>query len=455
MGLNAAIAVTRFGLGGTEGEIRTAEADPVGWLQRQLTPTAFGTFKDNGLLSAQEHVMAFFDHRVIRQQSRRSSAPPDMNPAGVASFGRHIRQTLIKEVSARSDFGSTTQAPFHERLTRFWANHFSVSSQKFQVAAMAGAYEREAIRPNILGSFADLAEAAIFHPAMLVYLDNWQSVGPNSRAGRRRDIGLNENLAREVLELHTVTPASGYTQDDVTEFARALTGWTLGNPRIASDQLGETLFLGLTHEPGSRTVLQKRYSDAGGEQARSIVRDLARHPATASHIATKLARHFVADAPPPALIDRLATAFLQSDGDLMALYNALLTAPEAWVRQQEKVKTPDDLLTSTSRMIGLTSVFAGEPRDVLESFAQLPFNAPSPEGWPDTKDAWIGPDSLNKRIEWARRVSSRQSSTDARDFLEQALGDLVSSETRQAVIRAESGTQGLTLALMSPEFQRR
>lgn len=455
MGINAALAVTRFGLGASPGEIDLARPDPNRWLESQLTPNAAASFDDQRLHSSQYHFKAFFDARIVRSQERSSAGTPEVNPEAAMAFGRHIRETTIAEVSARLDFGSQTPAPFHERLTRFWANHFSVSGLKFQVAAIAGAYEREAIRPNILGSFADLADAAIFHPAMLVYLDNWQSVGPESRAGRRRNRGLNENLAREVLELHTVSPAAGYTQDDVTEFARALTGWTIGNPRIGSDRPGETLFLELTHEPGRRTVLNKRYNDTGGNQARTILRDLSGHPATASHIATKLAQHFVSDTPPPHLVARLKSTFLDTGGELKALYAALIDSPEVWSGKQEKVKTPDELLTSTSRMLGLSAVFAGQPRDVFESLAQRPFAAPSPEGWPDEADAWLGPDSLTKRIEWARQVSLRRSGIDARDFLDEALGALASEETRQAIARAESGAQALTLALMSPEFQRR
>ena len=455
MGLEAAIAVTRFGLGARMGEIESVGTDAAEWLRGQLDPSAPPRFPDGSLLSSSVHLQAFFDARIVRREARGRSATPEVDPEAVQSFSRHVRRTLISEIAARSRFGEETDAPFHERLTRFWSNHFSVSSQKFQVAAIAGAYEREAIRPHILGHFPDLAEAAIFHPAMLVYLDNWQSIGPNSRVGKRRNRGLNENLAREVLELHTVTPSAGYTQADVTEFARALTGWTIGNPRLGNNQIGQTIFASRIHEDGERILLGRRHDETGEQQARAIVRDLSLHPATASNIARKLARHFTRDDPPASLVERLKQRFLETEGNLADVCLALVESPEVWDPSQGKLKTPDDLLTSTSRILGLQSVFAGEPRDVFDSFAQIPFGAPSPEGWPDSASAWIGPDSLSKRIEWAQRLGRRQVVTDARKLLEEALGDLVSAETRRSVARAETDAQGLALALMSPEFQRR
>jgi len=455
MGLDAAIAVTRFGLGARMGEIESVGTDSAGWLRGQLDPSAPPSFPDRSLLSSAAHLQAFFDARIVRREARGRSATPEVDPEAVRLFSRHVRRTLISEIAARSRFGEETDAPFHERLTRFWSNHFSVSSRKFQVAALAGAYEREAIRPHILGRFPDLAEAAIFHPAMLVYLDNWQSIGPNSRVGRRRNLGLNENLAREVLELHTVTPSAGYTQADVTEFARALTGWTIGNPRLGNSQIGETIFASRIHEGGQRMLLGKRYNAAGEQQARAMVRDLSLHLSTASNVASKLARHFTRDDPPASLVERLKQRFLETEGNLADVCLALVESPEAWDSSQGKLKTPDDLLTSASRILGLQSVFAGEPRDVFDSFAQIPFSAPSPEGWPDAASAWIGPDSLSKRIEWAQRLGQRHVGIDARKLLTEALGDLVSTETRQSVARAESDAQGLALALMSPEFQRR
>ncbi len=452
--IEGAIAVTRFGLGARRNEIETASEDPSGWLTGQLSWSSAAGFPDDALQSSRDGVLALIDYFQRRRLTRSAEAQaPD--PERVAAFARDVRRNMIKEVQARATFGALTPAGFHERLTRFWSNHFTVSARGLQTAMVAGAYEREAIRPKILGRFVDLLFAAVKHPAMLIYLDNWQSVGPQSRAGRRRGRGLNENLAREVLELHTVTPAAGYTQDDVTEFAKALTGWTVGNNLIGQDRKGETTFEPIIHEPGARRILGKRYPDAGSAQADLILEDLAAHPATAQNVAFKLARHIVADDPPPALVDRLAQNFLETGGDLDRLYRELIKSPEAWAEPAGKVKTPDEVLTSTARLLGLDRVFAGEPRDVLESFAQRPFAAPSPEGWPDTGDAWLGPDAIVKRIEWANRLGERSPEIDAREFLETALGPLASHEAKLAVSRAESGAQAIAIALMSPDFQRR
>src|SRR6185503_17138370 len=229
---------------------------------------------------------------------------------------------------------------FRERLVHFWTNHFAVSADKPQVLALAGALENEAIRPHVAGRFADLLAAVEAHPAMILYLDNQASIGPNSqlaqRRGRRtpgegRKFGINENLAREILELHTLGVDGGYTQHDVTTFAQALTGWSIGTDRVRKGGTpGKFEFHEAAHEPGTRTILGTRYGQSGVAQPRAVLADLAKHPATAHHIAVKLARHFIADEPLRDDVARLAKAFRDSDGDLPTLYRALLDTPAAW-----------------------------------------------------------------------------------------------------------------------------
>src|SRR5258706_2824525 len=238
---------------------------------------------------------------------------------------------------------------FVERLVWFWSNHFCISADK--IPSMTGAYEREAIRPHVLGRFADMLLAVESHPAMLFYLDNSASIGPNSVAGINRSRGLNENLAREILELHTLGVRSGYSQDDVTRFAYVLTGWTFlepGNPKNG----GEFVFIPRLHEPGAQEVVGKTYADGGVAQGRAVLADLARHPATATHIATKLARHFVADEPPPALVTRLAQRFRDTDGDLKEMAKALVAAPETWSPSRAKLKRPSERLMAMARATG-------------------------------------------------------------------------------------------------------
>lgn len=448
MSQRGAVAVTRFGLGAQPGEINRASDDPEQWLLSQLDTSRGIDFPDQALKSSKVQFSKALDYF----QARRSQ---DAEGNKQRAFRRDVRDATRAEVSARTVFAASTEAPFHERLVRFWANHFTVAANSPQTRVLVGAYEREAIRPHILGSFAELAERAIFHPGMLVYLSNWQSIGPNSVAGRRRDRGLNENLAREVLELHTVTPSAGYTQSDVTAFAKSLTGWTVGNRRMGADRKGETIYEDRLHEPGRRTLLGQRYSDTGGSQSKSILRDLCRSPHTAQHIAFKLARHFVSDAPPTSLVEKLKASFLETQGDLQSLYRTLITADEVWVSDANKFKTPDELIVSTGRLIGLRRVLVGDAGKVFESFAQIPFTAPSPQGWPDEADAWNGPDMIMKRVEWANRLADQNASLDGRALLQQGLSERASDETLQAVARAETPSQAIALALLSPDFQMR
>jgi uncharacterized protein (DUF1800 family) len=270
-------------------------------------------------------------------------APTPMPPA-LAEPKSIVRDQHILQAGRRIRNAVATDTPFVERMVHFWANHFAISVDKMELVGLGGLMEFEAIRPHVLGRFEDMLLAVEQHPAMLLYLDQAQSVGPDSTVGTRanrngrKSVGLNENLAREIMELHTLGVRSGYTQADVTEFARAMTGWTVtgigrgGLPKPLTDPLpvGSFVFAPTLHQPGERTILGKRYNQEGEAQARAVLADFARSPATAHHIATKLARHVVADDPPPSLVNRLARAYHGSQGDLPTLYRALIEAKEAW-----------------------------------------------------------------------------------------------------------------------------
>src|SRR4029077_13530817 len=231
------------------------------------------------------------------------------------------RRNFLKEVRARLDAAFEADIGFAERLGGFWSNHFSVATDT--VLNMAGGYEREAIRPHVLGRFGDMLLAAESHPAMLVYLDNFRSIGPMSVAGLLNKIGLNENLGREILELHTLGVRTVYTQDDVYRFAKTITGWTLRAMVSDLERGNEFFFNPRLHEPGPQTILGKTYAQDGVEQGRAVLADLARHPATAAHVAFKLARHFSSDEPAPSLVERLSKRFLDTDGDLKEIAKAL------------------------------------------------------------------------------------------------------------------------------------
>ena len=317
---------------------------------------------------------------------------------------------------------------------------------------MAGAYEREAIRPHVLGRFVDMLTAVETHPAMLFYLDNGLSIGPNSTAGINRDKSLNENLAREILELHTLGVRTGYSQDDVTRFANVLTGWTwvaFGEPSHG----GEFVFVKRMHEPGEQTVIGKAYPDTGMNQGRAVLADLARQPATAVHIAHKFARHFVADQPPPSLVDKLAKSFTDSDGNLKELARTLIAAEEAWTPERTKLKRPAEWIISALRLTGAQWVI-GRVMGGQALLGEPLWRPPAPNGFADDESEWI--DGLSQRIDAADNFSGGAAERlDPVALAEAGLGPLASAETRNTVARAQSRAQALVLLLMSPEFLRR
>ncbi len=384
--------------------------------------------------------------------------------------GTEARQTYAEAVAARATVAFTTDAPFVERLVWFWANHFAVSIDKLQVVGLAGTLEFEAIRPHVLGRFSDMLFAVEHHPAMLLYLDQAVSVGPKSllgeanyRRGNRR-LGLNENLAREILELHTLGVRTGYTQADVTEFARALTGWTvegigggpLGRVLEGYGTPGRFVFAEPMHEPGARTIMGKRYPDHGVRQAQAVLDDCAASPATAQHIATKLARHFAGDDPPPAMVARLAQAFLDSGGDLPTVYAAIVNSPEAWAENPAKFKTPWEWSVSAYRALGTRQVQPAVIVGLLNQLSQPVWKPGQPVGYDDTAASWAGPDAVLRRVEVAERFASRAPATiDAGALAPKLFPDTLSAATAQSLQRAESPAQALALLLVAPEMMRR
>ena len=397
---------------------------------------------------------------------------PAIDPAKIEKVVNNLRLQYVAAADARVNAAITTDTGFAERLVHFWANHFAVSIDKLPVLALAGDFEFTAIRPNIMGKFSDLLLAATTHPAMLLYLDQAQSIGPTSplaqrvAARRNKDLGLNENLAREILELHTLGVRTVYNQNDVTEFARALTGYTVGGMEKGPVQRalslnggdGDPQFFAGIHEPGERQVVGRTYRQQGGAQAKAILSDLAVHPATAKHIASKLAAHFVADAPPAALVARLEQAFLKSEGDLPAVYAALVDAPEAWVAAQAKFKSPWDWVVSSLRALNVRDV-PGKDRQAVAMFAQLgqPIWRPgSPAGYADTTENWAGGAALMRRVEIAGRLAERSAGRiDARTLAPLIMPGHLSPTTAESIARAECPSQGLALMLLSPEFLRR
>ena len=310
--------------------------------------------------------------------------------------------------------------------------------------------------------FEDLLVSSSSHPAMLLYLDQAQSVGPDTQAAMfmarhgKGKAGLNENLAREILELHTVGVDAGYTQADVTEFARALTGWSIGGLREADSQAGRAMFRPRAHEGGSRTIMGKRYAQEGVQQALAVMKDLAVSPHTAHHIAVKLARHFVADDPPATLVAKLEQTYNGTGGDLAQVANTLVGASEAWAPEAEKFKTPYEFMVSAWRAAGIVPDDLTKVAPVLNGMGQKPFSAPSPKGWAEEAEVWCAPDAVIKRMVWSEQLAAAAlNGRDPNELARDALGARLTPLVARTIARAETREEGLAILLMSPEFQRR
>jgi uncharacterized protein (DUF1800 family) len=469
----AALALHRFGVGPRAGSIAAIASDPRGALLAELDRPGAGRISDADLLTSGVAARVAFAYqqaqRAARQAERAaqsatapgSGGAPEMKdqtpPASAPrpNPGPSVPQQIyLAEAKARIHAALAADIGFVERLVWFWSNHFCVSADKGNVRQICGAYEREVIRANVLGRFGDMLLAAESHPAMLIYLDNARSIGPDSMAGLRQKRGLNENLAREILELHTLGVRTVYTQDDVTRFANVITGWTVVPFRQDALRGGEFDFNPRMHQPGAQTVIGKSYSDGGLEQGRAVLATLARHPATARHVATKLARHFVADEPPPALVDRLAKRFLATQGDLKEVGKALVAAPESWEAPRAKLKRPGEWVVAALRAVGVTPAEIDPVMQAHNLLGEPLWRPSAPKGFADESAPWL--DGLAQRLDIANQFARRLGAdADPREVFEEALAPLASAETRQAITRAESRPQALALLFMAPEFQRR
>jgi uncharacterized protein (DUF1800 family) len=511
----ALIALNRFGFGargGAAGDFINAASDPRGFVKAELSRPNGVLLEIPGLASTPALAKAVFQYQFEIQQARDAAAKPaagtatespqaapdakqpqrrnlslsnianDISPKEPAMQSAQnsaaappaetmqpsapkpppqppniIQKTYRAEALARMQRAVMADCGFAERLVVFWSNHFCISANKGGLARMwAGSFEREAIRPYVLGRFADMLKAVEQHPAMLFFLDNQQSLGPDSRAGINRKRGLNENLAREIMELHTLGVNGGYTQDDVTSLARIITGWTFAGRQGQLGEPGTFVFNANAHQPGAHRVMGKTYEANGVAQGEAVLADIARHPSTANFIASKFARHFVADDPPPALVARLADVFTKTDGDLKAMSMALVDADEAWKTPLTKIRSPYEFLMATGRLLGRIPEDPGRYLGGLSVLGQPLWSPAGPNGFPDSNAAWAAPEGMKLRLDISAQVASRLAdSIDPRDLLELAAADAASPETRRTVERAETRQQALALLLMSPEFQRR
>jgi uncharacterized protein (DUF1800 family) len=500
------IALTRFGYGPRgDGDVAIAASDPRGFLKAELAQPGIALLSGPALPSTTAAIQQFYRDQGLRKAEREQAAataqrakadadlaalspvfaaaanadaavkdaamrgpgePSTMIAAGAQPMANAVKlparppspeQIIFRdEALARLRRAIEARVGLAERLVAFWSNHFCVSANKGGIARItAGAFEREAIRPHVLGKFSDMLIAVESHPAMLHFLDNAQSVGPNSKVGQRGKRGLNENLGREIMELHTMGAGSGYTQADVTNLARILTGWTYGGAQAKRGEPGAFVFNADTHEPGTITLLGTTYAEAGLEQGQTALLDIARRTETAHFIARKFARAFVSDEPPKPLVDRLAQVFEGTNGDLHALTVALIDAPEAWSAPTAKMRTPYEFIVATNRLLGHLPEEPGQVVGPLAAMGMGLWAPPGPNGYSDQAATWASPEGMKLRLDYCALVAGRiKDPPNPSDLLEALCGGAPSPQSRDAVSRAESRQQGLALLLMSPEMQR-
>ena len=449
----SAISAVRFGYGLRPGE--NAPSTPEG-IARQLRSA-----KSEVLLFPCEGAQAVRE-RAIRTFNKRRDARKSLEGELLRDALRAIRQDnnqrFREDVNARIAQSVASPNGFSERLSSFWTDHFSVSFRKNEdMRLFTPLFEAEAIRPNLDGNFATLLKSATLHPAMLFYLDQWLSVGPNSaRAGKR---GLNENHGRELLELHTMGAGSGYTQTDVRQAAFLLTGLTVD--RIAA----RTIFDGKRAEPGSFSILDKSYGAERDDivEIEMFLDDLATRPETARYISGRLARYFLSENPPSDVVSNMIAVWTRTGGNLLAVYEAMLSASKALAMPPQNIKQPFDYVVSSLRALGVDGNSLVVDRKLgnlvsywLQRLGQPVWDPPSPEGFESGRASWVNGNQLAGRIVIARNIVRKFGrAPDPSLLAEHALGPLLTENTKTLVERAPNRMAAVTLVLASPEFNLR
>jgi uncharacterized protein (DUF1800 family) len=450
--------------------------------RRALDRLAFGPAAGDVDRVAEHGARAWIADQLARPLPAESAAyDSDLTPGELGTtmqedpqaFREEAREIAVALAAGRVARAVDSDFPLHETLVDFWANHFSVFVRKGMEAIFLSSYEHDVLRPYALGRFGDLLRATARHPAMLFYLDNWRSAAPEAAGStfffasgqfpgqpkRQRPEGLNENYARELLELHTLGVDGGYTQRDVEQVARVFTGWTIDRPRRAP----AFRFAPAWHDTGPKVVLGQAISGGQGvEEGEALLTRLAVHPSTARHLAQKLARRFLADDPPPAAVERTARRFLETKGEIRATLQALLLdGNELFQGPPAKVKSPFELIVSALRATGVRPLRPRAALGALLKLGEVPYLAPTPAGYPDTAERWIDPGAALERTRFMFMLASgRNPGLSAPSEAALAAPETLLAEIGENTRRALS-TEGLLpserlgLALASPEFQLR
>lgn len=450
----ATIAAIRFGVG-----LSTRHSRPTGADDLLADLAAPDDLAQAYPVARMDEALVLVRNYEVARKAARAKTEGSLEEFNAAR--RAVRAEARQGLAVTFARGMEARTGFRDRLTLFWMNHFTARARAPQHRAAEPAYINTAIRPHVTGRFADMLIAVATNPLMLAYLDQIRSTGPNSPFGRKRGIGLNENLAREVLELHTLGVDGGYSQGDVRQFAELLTGLSFAPKK------GFVFRPGMA-EPGAETVLGRTYGGTRPDLAdiTAALEDLARHPATAAHICGKIARHFLADSPDSGVVDRMAKTWMQTDGALMPVYSAMLDHPAAWRDFGAKVRQPIDFILASLRALGVPgdAVMQAHPktmRDVivhpLNMMGQPWMAPPAPDGWPEEAENWVTPQGLAARVNWSMYAPRRIYGVlpDPREFVKTALADAADPPLVFAAGAAETRVEGLGIVLSSPAFNRR
>ncbi len=435
-----ALAANRFGLGARPGDLAAMGDGVGGWLTAQLVPAPVPD-----TIAA----LPSGDVQYVALMKARAS-----EPARRAYAFRTLRQEFHRQAAIHAVAATVSERPFRERLVRFWCNHFSVSVRNPDLYALAPAFERDVVRANLDRSFIDMLQAAVRHPAMQVAVGQARAVGPNSRVGLKTREPLQTTLARAILRHHTLGPKGTYEDGDVQNLARLLTGWSLAGTN--EPRPGSFVYRADWHEPGNKPFLGRNFPESGILEGEAALDMLARHPETMRRLAGRMASHFVADNPAPVLVRQIARAYARTDGQLPAMAQAMIAAPESWEPEPAKVKRPDELVISVLRALGVRPEDGRLLVRWMRALGQPPYAAPNADGWSDQAGAWTDPERLLERLEWCAGLAGLGKPT--MSPIEHAI-DVMGPTVRPATLRrmavAVDDIEALAILFASPEFQQR
>ncbi|WP_163935007.1 DUF1800 family protein [Paraferrimonas sp. SM1919] len=444
------IALTRFGLGINPSLSPTHITHPKSWLLEQCQSPLL---LQQGL-SSTDSLKSIFRYRQLKAANKKRRLNQDEQQQ-FKQLQLLPRKNLIKHATEVAHLAIHSASGIQLRLFDFFSNHFSITTHNKFMKFIAPSFEQEVIAAHLNHRFEDMLLASCQHPAMLVYLNNELSIGPDSFAGKKKTKNINENLAREILELHTLGVEGPYNQQDVEQLALALTGWSI--PKAQDDFSSPFLYRKGFHQPGPKTLLKITFRQKDHKQAQEMLKMLANHPATAKHISYKLAQYFISDKPEPKLVNKLTQSYLASRGHIPTLMKALIEAPECWQPIAQKFKTPREFVISSLRASNTQNGLAKKWLPILKSLGQLPFQAGSPAGYSVQQVDWLSPNNMYIRANFAYELAARWQTKvkSVQSLVDTLFANHVSQHSSTHILRAETKQQALTMILMSPEFLKR